>query len=811
MRVIWFEFLLALRRLARRRTQNGLLLLTFAVSVALSLLSWSLFYTVHMSEPAFDPHGDYYVLTCDNSALAGSPQWTLEEMETLKAASNDFADFAEVAFYYSTFVKTPAGAFRVFGAYLSSRALQIVGAQPLLGRLFTPDDDRYGAAATALISEEMWHTRYGGSADVLGQTIAVNDYPATIVGVMPAGFRFPNDQDIWMSYGSCANNHRYPLRSALVKLRPGVAEQRAERDLGVILSTLPADTPARRRKSLPALVAYRDFYLKSDLRVSAVILLALSLLFLAVSCANAANLMIIDFWGRRPEVAASLALGIPRRAAIRSVAWQVGLIALAATALALAVLPLVGPLLFNSMKVINTPYWLVYHFAWRDVGVALLIAGVAATVTLVAPVAYLLLVDPDKVIRDHAYASRGTGRALWRRLLLTGQIALLTVLGVSAGLLLQANDQVSAKHRGYAADRVFMGKMSCLAMQFAEQQPLRDLQRFAFHRRVLDEIARRPETAAAAFADDAPAYSRAPGCSYALDPAAFAQHAELGTAYTTRVTDGFFDVLNVPFVAGAMFPRRDEPGGPDYAVITASLAERLWPGQDPVSRALYVRYRWMKPAEPPRQLTVCGVVQDFQASGPLATVNDAIYTSFHASIGSAVFLLVRDHAGIPTVKSLETAIHRAEPGEALYFPSTIKAEINLTLSSIHMTAGLTSVFAAAAVLLCAIGVYSLTVAQVLQSSRDFGIRLALGAEPRRLWRDFTRGHLITALVGVALGLVGASQLVRVLQSLLYGVDPHSPATYAGVAGAILVVAVLACVPSLFRLRRINPADCLRSL
>src|SRR6185295_16578893 len=109
---------------------------------------------------------------------------------------------------------------------------------------------------------------------------------------------------------------------------------------------------------------------------------------------------------------------------------------------------------------------------------------------------------------------------------------------------------------------------------------------------------------------------------------------------------------------------------------------------------------------------------------------------------------------------------------------------------------------AAAVLLCAIGVYSLTVAQVLQSSREFGIRMALGAEPRRLWRDFTRGHLLAALTGVALGLIGASQVVRVLGALLYGVDPHSVVTYAGVALTILLVAALACIPSLFRLKRI---------
>jgi len=246
-------------------------------------------------------------------------------------------------------------------------------------------------------------------------------------------------------------------------------------------------------------------------------------------------------------------------------------------------------------------------------------------------------------------------------------------------------------------------------------------------------------------------------------------------------------------------------------VINASLAAKLWPGQDPLQRVLYVRYAWMKPTDPPRRLVISGVVRDFQASGPLAMCNDGIFTSYKHHVGSSVFLFVRDRSGLPTVRSLTDAVHRGESGESLYFPSTIKHQITLVLSSIRMTSDLTTVFAAAAVLLCAIGVYSLTVAQVLQSSREFGIRMALGAEPKRLWRDFTRGHLVAALAGVVIGLLGASQVVRVLGALLYGVDPHSIPTYAGVALTILLVAALACIPSLFRLKRINPADCLRSL
>lgn len=810
MRVLWFEFLLALKRLARRRAQNGLMLLTFAVSVALSLLSWTLFHTVHLSQPAYDPHGEYLVLTYENTPAVGF-QSTEEEMVVYREQKALFADMAELSFYGSPVVKLPGGYERLLAANISSRVLQLTGARPLLGRLFTPADDVYRAPAQALLSERLWENAYGRDPAILGKVLEYGGDPATIVGVLPRGYRFPNDQDFWISYGATYNHPRYPSRSALVKLQPGITVTQAIRDLQAIQNRLPADTASRTRGVRITLTNFRDGFLLPDIRVGAMILFALSLLFVLVSCANAANLMIVDFLGRRPEVAAALALGIPRGAAMRGVCWQVGLIAFGAAGLALAVLPFAGKLLFDRIQIINAPYWLTFRFSWHDVAMALALAGVTALVTVIAPLVYLWLVDPDKVIREHAYASRGSGRAWWRRVLLVGQIALLTVLGVCAGLLVRSNNNVAEARWGYEAARVFNAKISVDSITYTAQRwsgPRLESLRQAFA-----PIRLRPETAAAAYANNAPGYSNGPYCAYAADAGALANGLAAGEAYYMQISDQYFATLGVPFVAGEDFPAELPDESPSYAIITESLAHRLWPGADPLGRPIFVRYPWAKPGEPPIQQVVRGVVRDFQACGPRAKTNDAIFSPFFKKegTGTTVHIFVRDHAGLATTKSLTEAVHRGEPRAALYFPSTIKRQIGLMLSSMRMTSDLTVVFAAAAVLLCAIGVYSLTVTQVLQSAREFGIRMALGAEPRRLWLGFTRGYLFTVLIGVGIGLIAASQLVRVLAALLYGVDPHGAATYVVVAGMILTVAALACLPSLRRLRRINPADCLRSL
>ncbi|MBL4576782.1 MAG: FtsX-like permease family protein, partial [Opitutaceae bacterium] len=508
----------------------------------------------------------------------------------------------------------------------------------------------------------------------------------------------------------------------------------------------------------------------------------------------------------RAEVATSLALGIPIGSAIRNVCFQMVVIAIGAALLSITLLPVAGPLLYENIKVINAPYWLSYHFKWNYVGMVLAVAGVSATVTVISPVVYLLWVDPDRVISEHTYASRGTGRTLWRRLLLTGQIALLTVLGVSSGLLVCSSYNAGENNWGYPADQVFVGKISVAAIKVAEERVQGNLERLAIFRRVLDQIEQRPETAAAALANFSPGYSGDPAWTYNLG------QEEIGEALFKQVTEGFFDALDVPFVEGKMFPRESPDDGTIYAVINESLARKIWPAESPLQRILYLRFNRMPEIDIP--VIVSGVVRDFQANGPVARTNDFIFIPFIANyygVSPVLNLFVRDRAGLPNVQSLRDAVHRADPRISLYFPSTIAKTIDLMLSSMHMTANLTTVFAVAAVLLCAIGVYSLTVTQVLQSSRDFGIRMALGTEPHQLWVHFTRGHLLTTLVGVLIGLVGASQVARLFGALLFGVDPYSISTYAIVAFTILLVAALACIPSFFRLKRINPAECLRSL
>lgn len=811
MSTLYYEFMLSLRRLARRRTQTGMMLATFTVSITLALVSWSLFYTMFLKQPDYDPAGRLVIVGLQGNTSGEKPeQISRLDLQAWQARQTVFTEMAGFSIYRSTFIATKTSAQRHLGALLSTEVQRMVGAQPLLGRLFTADEDKFKCAPVIILSEHLWRNRFDSDPHIIGQVVRVDGYTTTIVGVLPDTFHFPNNQDVWLPLGfdiwSRDNNLDDGTLEGLGRLKPGVTVEQATKELQAILESRGSGTNAAKYHLHTLLKPIRNYFLFAYMQQSALVLLVLSILFVLVSCANVANLVMIDFFGRTAELGAVMSLGLPRAASIRSLIFQIGILVALAAGIGLAVLTVAAPFVHQSFVLMLTPYWLHFEFAWHHFAMAGGLALLSGAVAVITPTVFLLLVHPEQIIRDAAGTSRGTGRGSWRKILLIGQLALLTVLGIAAGLLMQSNHDLREEKWGYDAPKIFLGKLDTPRTDFPGQP-----QRLTLFRKIVAEIARLPGIAGVCVLVNPPGYSKPPEARYALDPDTLANNHELGRANVTESTEGIFDTIGVPFVAGSTFPPVIKETDPHEIIINSSLAARLWPRQDPLGKTLFVRFNWMEEKEPTERLTVRGVVRDFQASGPQTTSNDLIALPFVTWTPPALFLMVRGHSSLPRVKELNEAVWRVDPRVVPYFPDSIKHQIDMVLGFIRLTTKLTTIFALAAVMLCGIGVYSITVAQIMQRNREFGIRLALGIEPRRLWVRFVRGHLVTASLGVLLGVVIALGAMHALKSLLYGIDERDPVTYLVVAATILVVSALASIPSLYRLRRINPADCLRSL
>jgi putative ABC transport system permease protein len=811
MNTLYYEFMLSLRRLGRRRLQTGMMLATFTVSITLSLVSWSLYHTMFLKQPDFDPAGRLVVIGfIKDTPGARHNGISREDLRAWQERQTSFSELAGFSIYRSIFIATKDASQRHLGALMSTEALRMVGAKPLIGRLFTADEDKLKCAPVLILSQRLWENRFGADPSVLGRVVKVDGYDAAIVGVLPDTFHFPNNQDVWLPLGfdnwyddkDTDNN----TINALGRLKPGVTIGQAMQEFQAILVSRGSGTVAARYNMHADLTPIRDYFLFPYMKQSALILLALSIVFVLVSCANVANLVMIDFFGRTPELAALLSLGLPRAASIRSLLFQIGILVTVGGLVALAVLTVAAPLVHQSFVLMLTPYWLHFEFAWHHIAMVVGLAVLSAAVAVIVPTVYLLMVSPEKIIREAAGSNRGTGRGPWRRLLLVGQLALLTVLGVAAGLLMQSNYQLREEKWGYDASKIFLGKLDMPQVAFPDQTV-----RLGIFRKIVAEISRLPGVAGAAVTFNPPGYSGPAQVRYAMNPDLLANGHEEGHAYLSESSETIFDALGVPFLAGSTWPVGSKPGDTREIVINAGLAGRLWPRQDPLGKTFYIRLPWTEPKEASPKVIVRGVVRDYQASGPQSANNDVVAVSFIDWTPSTLFLIVRGDRTLPSAKELNDAVWRIDPRVVPYFPDSIKHQVDMVLGFVRLTTRLTAVFALAAVLLCGIGVYSITVAQIMQRNREFGIRLALGIEADRLWVRFVRGHLVTAAIGVGLGLVIALGVMHALKSLLFGIEERDPVTYLVVALTILVVSALASIPSLFRLRRINPADCLRSL
>lgn len=803
MDLLCFELKLAWRRLGRRKAHAALILATFTLSIALALLSWSLFSAVFLRHPDFDPQGSLHVVL--QTTPAGSRERAFpQEVEAWASQQQAFAAFGTMKQMRPMLVATPQGNERLSATHLSTEALKMLHARPALGRLFTAAEDAPGSPPALLLSHAFWQRNYDGDPKVIGRPLVVEGVPATIVGVMPASFRFPVEQDLWASVGFDPTNGRNtsPTFEILVRLAHGVTTQQAEAELARIAANTRPD--AGRRELRPLVMPLNDLYLSAKTRSAALVLLVLSAIFVLMSCANTANLVMIDFMARAGELGASAALGVPRSALVRGVFWQILSITGIATGVAAYLVWIVAPIVFRLAQLEALPDWIALSWGPDFWLMALGLGALSALTATIAPTFMVLASDGSEMLRGESSA-RGTGRHTWRRGLLIAQIALLTILGCATGLLLKSQSHIADIDYGFSPTHTLTYRLTLASEEF----PGSENRRRAFER-ILEEVRRLPEIDTAALSSGVPGVGGGAEVIADLDRAAVADRSGALTAQLQVVTDEFFSALKLRWVAGDSFPREATADRTDYAVITRGLAERLWPGQDAMGRTLFARQRSDIRGRV-RELVVRGVVGNFLSINLLSERQDGIYTHISRDGHAGFTLFARGKHGSPSADAVRQAIRRADPKITASSPRPLVERIDDNIATLRLTAQLTTVFTLAAALLGAVGIYSLTTALMAQRTREFGIRLTLGGTPRQLWVTFAYSHLGGAVIGIAAGLVVMAAASPVLGALLYRVPVRDLGVFGVVALGVGAISTFACLPSWRRLQKINPAACLRSL
>ena len=691
---------------------------------------------------------------------------------------------------------------RIQASKVSSNFFSVLGAAPALGRSFSEAETTRGENV-AVLSRGFWERRYGASRDAIGRTIEIDRRSVIIIGVMPSGFQFPDSRaEIWLPIEADSRWPRFQTVRladaflAIGRLKDGASIGQARTDLTNISGRLAQQYPATDKGLDVRVVPLSEHVAGPAIRRSLWLLLGAVLSVLLIACLNIANLMLARGAARGHELAVRAAVGAGRVRLTRQLLTESVSISLAGGALGL---------MFASAAL-----HAIVAFAPADVprlddvridgGVfafAALLSLLAGLLSGCAPAWRMAQRDPLEALRGGGRGSSGAlGGNRIQGLLVAAEFAFAVALLTGAGLLAHSFLRVQAVEPGFDPHRLFMATVSL-------PYPYSDRARWqSVASQTIEGIAGLPGVAGAAvggvFSDHSPNASiEIEGRPVALD----------GEQYSgTSVSDGYFSVMRIPLLAGRLFSTEDGPNTAPVVTINLTMARRFWPNENPLGK----RFRLSIPGLKQNWMTIVGVVGDVLRNGRESGVVPMCYTPVRQSAGGELNLVIRSAGDPPMLApAIRRVVRSLEPAAPRFEVIAVERRMEELGATRRFETGLLALFAAAALFLAAIGVYSLMHYAVAQRTREIGIRAALGAQVADIVGLVVRQALSWVSLGVLAGIGGAFAISRALTSLLFGIPPYDPWTFFGVTGLLILTAALASVLPARRASRVDPLTALR--
>jgi predicted permease len=644
---------------------------------------------------------------------------------------------------------------------LTAGVFQTLGINPLVGRVFTGDDERDDSPRVTVLSLSLANAMFGEAAAAVGQTIRLDSRPYQIVGVMPASFAFPSPEaDLWIprrSWGTSRSNH---MLAAIARLRPGISLTQARADMAVVASQLARAYPTENAGRGVGVVDLRD-RISPQSRTLILAVLGAAICLTLIGCTNLASLLFARATARRHEIAVRVAIGAGRERLVRQLLTESALLAAAGGAVGLlwAVIaaPSLASLVPEGLPIASTPEidWRVFTFTTA------LTLGTIVTFGA-GPAMRLSRSAGLNALRARSSTVGVVGRL--RMMLVVGEMVGTVVLLVAAGLLLKAMWRVQEVDTGFRAESVLTAK-TVLPMTLPASA------RADFYSRVLTRMRALPGVTSAAYISFVP-MTFAAGNFPVTTPGVTLENPN---AHTRFITPDYFRTLGIPLLSGRDLTERDDrSSSPRVTIIGHSLAKRLWPGEDAIGRRLtFAGVDW----------EVAGVAGDVAVRGlEQPAIPQAYFPAGRVPPGLEFYapkdLVVRTK-GEPAalVASLRAVVHEINPEQAVSDIRPLDEIVESQTTPRRVQVTVLGSFALLAFMLAAIGVYGLLSFAVSTRTREVGVRMALGASRREVLTMFLRQGLVLGLVGVGIGVLLAYAAGRGMTALLFGVAPGDPAVY----------------------------------
>jgi len=695
-------------------------------------------------------------------------------------------------------VRGEGSAERIPGARVSDGVFRVLGVEPVLGRAFSRQDDVPNGPKDVVLSEELWQRRYGRDPHVLGRTLQIDDSRWTVIGVMPAGFHFPDRADLWFPLQMDplkAARTDYFLR-AVARLKPGVSVEQASSELESLLEQIHRENPAVNNNWIALAIPIREFVAGSYRKAVITLLVAVTLL-LIIACANVCSLLLVKASARVREIAVRTALGATRSRLLRQLITESLLLGLASGALGV-LLAYAGIPALLSLIPVDLPLWMNFSPDYRVLGFAV---GVSLLTTLafgIVPAFGSFHSDlTDSLKEGGRGGTTGIRGKLMRHALVVGEVALSVILLAGAGLMIRSFLALRMQDLGYRPENVLTMTIDYPENRYPDGAPAR-----AMLRRLTEEVSSLPQVISTSFGSGIPlndGWGRIftiEGHPLDVKDMTFINHVV--------VTPGYFRTLSIPLLQGRDFTD-DDFDAPRIVIVSDLFAKKNWPNENPLGK----RIRFGPPKNNEPWHTVVGVVADSKHGKYKGEDRASVYLPSNPDITPNALLVRTNGDPLQLQQALSARVVGFDPDIVVSRVFSLEQIIARVSWQDRFLTVLFTAFATLALLLAAVGLYATISYSVSLSTHEIGIRMALGASASRVRAMILQQGMTLAVAGLFIGVVIAFALARLLKTQLYEISPNDPVTYIAVPIVLVLVAALAAFLPTRRATRVDPVVALR--
>ena len=700
---------------------------------------------------------------------------------------------------------------RIDLAQTNTNFFDVFAITPQYGRLFIPQDEEAGHAPVVIVSHSLWQRRFGADPSLVGKPITLNGTNYSVIGIAPPGFQYPNKTELWLPPARLApelypghdvtQTRRMGYLAAVALLKPGVSLQQAAAEMETITARLRQQYPDSNNNRFNRVVSLHE-HLVGDTNKLLWLLLGAVTFVLLIGCANVANLLLASGASRQKEMAIRAALGASRLRVMRQLFTESTILALVGGAVGLLV-AVWGLAAITKLLPADFPRLSEIQMDLRILGFTFAASVLTGILFGLAPALQISRPDVQEAIRETGRGTSGSRRQnRFRQALIVVEVALSVVLLVGAGLLFRSFIRLQSVNTGFSSEQVLTARLTPAGPGYRNNADLAK-----FYNQVIEKTSTLPGVQAAGIINTLP-LEKGPTSGFRVEGRPVTTPDQWPSVNYRVVSPDYFSAMGVPVLQGRTYTDRDDENAPRVMIVNQQLARQTFPDENPIGKR--ITFGNTDENGQPRWFEIVGVVANVRSlelrEEPTAELYFSVLQDFWPTMSLVVRSSVEPASLGTSVRQIVNEVDRSVPVANV---KTMDHIVSESITQPRFNLFLLGLFSAVAMVLSAAGIYGVTAYAVTQRTHELGIRIALGAQVSDVLKMILGQGMAVIAVGLALGLVAALALMRLLRSLLFGVGENDPLTFVAITVVLLLVALIACYIPARRATKVDPLEALR--